>query len=245
MNTHNDEPTLNLVYRPNGQVVNETDGDPAIPRVTGYRKYLIGADLGQSNDFSAVCVLKDEALPIIDGDKVIVGPRNRTVVFADRFRGVSYIDVVDYLIRLKNADPFKGKTDLAIDGTSIGRVCSDILHEQNITHWAVTMTGGQDWSKKNARYVNCGKTFLVENLAVLFASGDLKFAPDLPLRPDIEADLASFTTMTTAAGNQIITQSRSVGGHGDLGIALMVSAFASQYLKPRHIISQAQLRGMF
>lgn len=61
------------------------------------------------------------------------------------------------------------------------------------------------WRKATARYVNAGKTFMIENLAVLFASGDIKFAHDLPLRKEIEEDLASFATTTTAAGNQIIT----------------------------------------
>lgn len=83
---------------------------------------------------------------------------------------------------------------------------------------------------------------MIENLAVLFASGDIKFAHDLPLRQEIEEDQASFTLTTTAAQNQIITQSRSSAGHGDLGIALIVGTFASQYLKPRKILV-SQLRG--
>lgn len=233
--------TLNLVYMPDGRVVNETDNDPAIERVTGFQRYQIAADLGQANDYSAVVVIKDQALPIVDDGKVIVGPRERTVVYADRFRGVSYVDVVEHLIRLKNAPPFGGKSELAIDGTSIGRVVSDMLWDQSVDHKAVQMTGGQDWTRKG-RYVNAGKTFMVENLAVLFAAGEIKFSHDLPLRQEIEEDLASFTTATTAAGNQIITQSRSTAGHGDLGIALIVGAFASQYLKPQ-IITSSQLRG--
>ena len=96
------------------------------------------------------------------------------------------------------------------------------------------MTGGQDWSKKG-RYVNASKTLMVENLAVLFAAGELKFAHDLSLRGEIEEDLASFTTQTTAAGNQIITQSRNASGHGDLGISLIVAGFASQYLRVQDI----------
>jgi len=83
---------------------------------------------------------------------------------------------------------------------------------------------------------------MIENLAVLFASGDIKFAHDLPLRDEIETDLSSFSMQTTAAGNQIITQSRSAAGHGDLGIALIVGAFASQYLKPQTILIST-LRG--
>ena len=98
--------------------------------------------------------------------------------------------------------------------------------------------------RRSGRYVNASKTLMIENLAVLFASGDLKFAHDLPLRKEIEDDLASFTTQTTAAGNQIISQSRSASGHGDTGIALIVAAFASQYLVPKKI-RVSKLVGMY
>lgn len=234
---------IDLVFMPDGRVVNDTHQDPAIPRVTGFQNYWVAADLGQAHDFSAVCVIKDQALPTVDEGRVIVGPRERTVVFADRFRGVSYVDVVDHLIRLKNAPPFGGKSNLVIDGTSIGRVVSDMLHEQNVPHFAIQMTGGQEWTKKG-RYVNAGKTAMIETLAVMFAAGEIKFAHDCPLRAEIEADLASFTTQTTAAGNQIITQGRNGSGHGDLGIALIVGSFASQHLKPQRM-EVAHLRGYY
>jgi len=226
---------LDLIWHADGRVTNETNQDPAIEQIEGHSTFWIAADLGQANDYSAIVVIKDEALPIIDDGKVIVGPRERSIVYADRFRGVSYVDVVDHLIRLTNAPPFGGKSELSIDGTSIGRVVSDMLWDQSVDHKAIQMTGGQDWRQASVRYVNAGKTFMIENLAVLFASGDIKFAHDLPLRQEIEEDLASFTLTITAAHNQIITQSRSSAGHGDLGIALIVGAFASQYLKPQTI----------
>lgn len=144
---------LKLIYRPNGDVINETGQDPAIPTVTGFVRYWIGADLGQAHDFSSVCVLKDQKLPISDDQRVILGPRERTVVFADKFRGVSYVSVVDHLIKLRNAPPFGGKSELVIDGTSLGRVVSDLLFDQNVPHAAIQMTGGADWNRKG-RYVN-------------------------------------------------------------------------------------------
>ena len=234
---------LNLVFMPDGRVINETGQDPAIPRVTGHERYWIGADLGQANDYSAVCVIKDQQLPTYDGIRVTLGARNRTIVYADKFRGVSYVDVVDHLIKLRNAPPFGGKSELVIDGTSIGRVVSDMLWEQGVDHAAVQMTGGQEW-RRSGRYVNASKTLMIENLAVLFAAGELTFAHDLPLRKEIEEDLASFTTQTTAAGNQIITQSRNASGHGDLGIGLIVAGFASQYLSDRSI-QVSHLRGCY
>ena len=172
-----------------------------------------------------------------------MGQRERTVVYADKFKGVSYVDVVDHLIKVHNASPFGGKSELVIDGTSIGRVVSDMLWEQGVDHNAVQMTGGQEW-RRSGRYVNASKTLMIENLAVLFASGELKFAHDLLLRKEMEEDLASFSTQTTAAGNQIITQSRNASGHGDLGISLIVAGFASQYLA-RHNIHVSRLVGMY
>lgn len=83
---------------------------------------------------------------------------------------------------------------------------------------------------------------MIGNFAVLFASGDIKLAPDCPLQDDIKADLASFATTTTAAGNQIITQSRSIGGHGDLGTALILGGFAPQCLQAG-LPAQQSLRG--
>ncbi|MFK7868651.1 MAG: hypothetical protein AB8B58_05355 [Roseobacter sp.] len=111
---------------------------------------------------------------------------------------------------------------------------SDMLFEQNVEHTAVQMTAGQEWSKKG-RYVNAGKTLLVETTAVMFASGDLKFADDLALREKLEEDFASFQIKTTAAGNQVISQSRSAAGHGDLAISLIVAAFASQHVNTGRI----------
>lgn len=93
------------------------------------------------------------------------------------------------------------------------RVVSDLLFEQGVEHHAVQMTAGQNLVKKG-RYVNVGKTLLLETLSLLFATGDLTFAHDLPLRGDILAELETFQLETTAAGNQVITQGKSGAHHG-------------------------------
>ena len=235
--------TLNLVERPDGTIVNETNGDPAVRRIQGYRRYVIAADLGQANDWTASVVIEDEQLPVLNDGICELGPRKLTVVHADRFRGVSYVSVCDYLVQLKNAQPWASKSHLVIDGTSIGRVMSDMLTEANVPHTAVQMTAGQEW-RRAGKYVNASKTLMIENTAVLFAAGELKIAHDCPLKDAIVADLGTFTIETTAAGNSIISQQRSSGGHGDLGIALVVGSFYCQYLKPQ-LTAQGSLRGWF
>lgn len=226
--------TLNLIYRANGEVVNDTNQDPGVPRVTGFSRYWLGVDLGQANDFTAICAIMDERLPTVIDGRVKIGPRERTVVFADKFRGVSYTDVVQHLNRLRNAPPFAGKTELAIDASSLGRVVSDQLWDQGVPHHAIQMTAGQEWNRKG-RYINASKTHMIETTSVLFSAGDLTFAEGLPLRKEIESDIASFSLTTTAAGNQVITQSRNASGHGDLGISLIVAAWASQHVTSQYI----------
>ena len=111
--------------------------------------------------------------------------------------------------------------------------------EQNIPHTAIQTVAGQQRTRKG-RFVNIRKSLHIENLSVLFASGELTFATDLPLRVEIESDLDSLTLTETAAGNQIITQSRQSGSHGDLAIGLACAT----YLKPQSI-GQAQLHGWY
>ena len=79
---------------------------------------------------------------------------------------------------------------------------------------------------------------------LLFASGDLKFAHDLPLSEEIKSDWLPSRCRRQQQETKIITQSRSAGGHGDLGIAVIVGAFASQYLRPKMVTTHT-LRGWF
>lgn len=235
--------TLNLIHRPDGTVVNETNNDPAIPRVEGYRRWWLGVDLGQSNDFTSLVLLEDECLPVIENGQVALGKRTFTVVMADRFRGVSYDAVVNFIVRVRNAPEIRHACKLSIDATGLGRPVSDMLDAVNCQHHACTMTAGQDW-RREGKYVMVGKTFLVETAAVLFTSGQLKWAPDLEQKEAIEADLATFALHNTAAGNQVIVQERNAAGHGDYGIALAIAAFSAQYLSPG-VQGQGKLKGFY
>lgn len=234
---------LKLIERPDGTVTNDTGNDPGATRIIGHKRYFLGIDLAQAQDFTAIVALLDEQLPIMQDGLATLGARSLTICYADRFKGVSYPSICSHLATLMVATPFSGRCKLTIDGSGLGRPVSDILTEQNVPHEAITMTAGQNWSRKG-RYVSVGKTRLVEGLSVLFASGELTFATGLPLRGEIESDLSSFVLTETAAGNQIITQSRQSGSHGDLAIALACAAFSATALKPQ-TIGQAQLKGWY
>lgn len=235
--------TLNLVHRPDGTIVNDTNADPAIPRVEGYRRYWLGVDLGQSNDFTSLVLLEDECLPVLENGQVALGKRSLAVVMADRFRGVSYDAAVSFIVRVRNAPEIRHACKLTIDATGLGRPVSDMLDAVDCPHYACQMTSGQDW-RRDGKYINIGKTFLVENAAVMFTSGQLKWASDLDQKAQIEADLATFALHNTSAGNQVIVQERNASGHGDYGIALALACFSAQYLKPT-FQGQGQVSGWY
>ena len=217
---------------PDGTAILPSGYDPAVETVKGFSRYWLGVDLAQAQDNTALVILHDECLPVWGvGSRQVLGPRQRTIVFADKFRGVSYPEIVSHVIRTFTKEPLRGRARLVIDASGLGRVVSDMLHEQGIGHHAIQMTVGQNWVEKG-RYVNVGKTLLLETLSLLFATGDLTFAHDLPLRGDILAELETFQLETTAAGNQIITQGKSGAHHGDLAIALAAACFASEHLVP-------------
>lgn len=223
---------MNCQILADGTVVLPTGNDPAVEKAKGWSRYWLGVDLAQAQDNTALVAVHDECLPTWGGgSRQVLGPRQRTIVFADKLKGVSYPEIVSHVIRTLTKEPLRGRTRLVIDASGLGRVVADLLFEQGVEHHAIQMTVGQNWVKKD-RYVNVGKTLLLETLSLLFATGDLTFAHDLPLRGDILAELETFQLEQTAAGNQIITQGKSGAHHGDLAIALAAACFASEHLLP-------------
>ena len=54
--------------------------------------------------------------------------------FADKFKGVSYPDVVSHVIRTMLKEPLRGRTRLVIDASGLGRVVSNLLDDQGVQH---------------------------------------------------------------------------------------------------------------
>lgn len=139
---------MNAIFHPDGRVTLPDNGDPAYNRVIGFERYWLSADLGQANDYSAVTLIRHRQVPEWCDAGQRLGKEERVIVYADRFRGQNYVDVVHHLVALMNRDAISGRVHLSIDGTSIGRVVSDLLRENVIPHNACTMTVGQNWSRK-------------------------------------------------------------------------------------------------
>ena len=97
-------------------------------------RYVMGVDLGQASDFTAIAVGRFPAAR---------EARSVDVVYLERLPlGTSYPDVVEYVESLMARPPLLGGADLVVDATGVGRPVVDLLRERHLKVEAVTITAG-------------------------------------------------------------------------------------------------------
>ena len=217
-----------LEYLDDGRVVLPTDGDPAVRRAIGHDRFFLGLDLGRI-DPSALVLVRDRQLPEWGaGLRQRLGPRTRTVVYADRIVETAYTVVAGHVAAVLSKRDLAGRTQLCVDATGLGGPFSDVLSDSGIDHIAMTITAGAVWTRKGHR-VSVAKNLLLETLAGAFETGALSIACDLPLRAELMTEIASFELATTAAGN-LVLRGGGKGHHADMAVALALAYFASENL---------------
>jgi hypothetical protein len=174
-----------LIFHNDGRVTVSTGGDPGVQSIAGWSRHSVGLDLGR-NDPTALVVVKDECLSVVADGRLVLGQRNRTVVYHETIAQTSYTDIANYLSRFL----FKLRAwVLTIDSSGLGGPFSDQLRAAGIEHWAVTMTGGEGINRDGYR-VTCSKNLLLETMASGFETGKLMIAGDLPQKDLLLQEIA-------------------------------------------------------
>ena len=188
---------------------------------------VIGLDLGQSQDYTALSVLR--VLPQLD-DKSLLQCGH-----LERFKlGTSYTTIVDSVLRLTQRPELGDAWHLVIDGTGVGKAVTDLFKDglgtQKSRLTAVTITAG---SAVTGGRANCGvpKRDLVTTLLVLLESGRLVFA-DLPEMAQLSAEMLDFRVKITTSGNAIWGSWRE-GSHDDLVLSVAMAAWWAERQEKR------------
>ena len=88
-----------LKFHKDGRVTLPSNADPAAAgtRVEGWRRHVVGLDLGR-NDPTALVVVRDECYPEFSGRgfEQVLGPRRATVVHQETVQLYAYTDLADY-----------------------------------------------------------------------------------------------------------------------------------------------------
>jgi hypothetical protein len=190
--------------------------DHVTPPAPAVRRY-VGVDLGQLNDYTAVCVLEQAGT---HPDALYA------VRHLERWRGVAYPDQVSRLQRLLGTPELHG-ADLIVDRTGVGIAVVDSMRAAGLRPIAVSIHGGETVSGGGTEY-RCPKRDLVGVVAVLLQAGRLKIAQQLPDAATLAEELRNFKVQFNPQTAHDSYAAWREQDHDDLVLAVALAAWFAE-----------------
>jgi hypothetical protein len=189
-------------------------------------RVVMGVDLGQARDPTAVCVMHREWRS--DNPK---RPIYR-VAHLERLKlGLSYLQICARVKSLVERLP--RSAELVIDATGVGRPVFDMFRGDGLNPLGVMITGGTE-ERHEGRFYYVPKLTLVSRIQALLHAGHLRILKKLPEAKLLVRELEEFRVDYSPTG-QLTFNARS-GQHDDLVLATAIAAW--RLGKPRMRISQ-------
>ncbi len=173
--------------------------------------YIVGLDLGQAQDYTAVAVVQRVPRPATQHDpeprRIAWSTSSGAVGYAQPKRkhayhvghleryplGTRYPAIVTHVRDLLRTGPLlAGDTKLVLDHTGVGRAVGDLFDGASARPVKVTITGGDEVIRDNDYPVKVPKRDLISTLDVLFHSERLKIAEGLEEAPILVNELLNF-----------------------------------------------------
>jgi hypothetical protein len=214
-------------------------------------KYVLGLDLGQAQDFTALAVL--ELAPALDqAGQPLVNHAGHAltrydVVHLERYAlGASYPSIVADVaalmrrpeLRPTNPTALVQRPLLVLDATGVGRPIVDLFRDElrgaPVELQALTITAGEQarkeyWGGMTCHYVP--KRELVGTTQALLARELLKVVPSLAHAETLKRELLNFKVKVTPAANEVFGAWRE-GTHDDLVLAVAMAAWVGEHRGP-------------
>ena len=171
--------------------LNTTPTPVFLPRKT---RWVVGVDLGQSSDPTAICII-EHATGVVDtgsdwerhcGLPTEQKPAERVDVrHLERLPlGMSYPAVVQHVADLLARPPLCGHenqapAELVIDETGVGRAVGDIFLHAGLKPKRVSITTGNETTWAGGDRWHVAKAILISNVDAMLHMGTLRFAAAL------------------------------------------------------------------
>ena len=151
--------------------------------------YIVGVDLGQSQDYTAISIIRRKKIT----DRVHNGVkryRQYDLVHLERpSLGTPYPAIIDRLKDLKSR--IDGYSIIVVDAPGVGAPVVDMLRKEKLNPVPIVIHGGQAvHTEKGSHHVP--KRDLVSTLQVLFQTGRFRIAEGLSLGRVFEQELQNF-----------------------------------------------------
>jgi len=180
-------------------------------------QYIVGLDLGKSQDYTALCVLE------VHGT---APEANYLCRHLERFKlGTSYPNQVARVRELCRREPLlSNRPQLAVDQTGVGSAVVDIFKQAKLhAELRPILIHGGDRTVHEGGVWRVPKRELVACTQVALQTGRLKIAKDLPETTILEQELKNFQVSISDSGFD--SYEARVGKHDDLCLSLAMGLF--------------------
>lgn len=185
--------------------------------------YIIGLDLGQAQDYTAIAVMEVIPPQTVPSEKTSDDPTYH-VRHLERVRGIPYPVVVDRVREIIRQLGPANDTSLILDYTGVGRPVSDLFRQAGIRHYAVTIHGGDQVTHEGTHY-RVPKRDLVSSVLVVLQAGHLKIASSLPDAAVLVKELENFKVKIDPATAHDSYSAWREGVHDDLVLAVSLAVW--------------------
>jgi hypothetical protein len=152
--------------------------------------FVIGLDLGQSADYTALAVVQY----VLTVDPLPPTKKHRSLHLRHLERyplRTLYPDIAEGVVALMRDPKLSPGPQLVVDQTGVGPAVTDLLKQKGLWFKAVTITGGNETTYGGGSW-HVPKRDIVGALEVPFHTGQLKVAEDLKLWPTLRDELLNF-----------------------------------------------------
>ncbi len=170
------------------------------------KHYLIGVDIGQSQDHTAIVIAEkiDESLNVGEIIRIELG--------------TSYPKQVEMIKQVVESIEEQNATKkLLIDATGVGTSVCDLL--ESLWPVKVIIHGGHEERKEGNSKYYVPKKDLVSSAQLALQNGELKIHPKLPLAVILRKELEAFRAFTNARGHESYANNPRENPHDDLVLA--------------------------
>ncbi len=224
---------------------------------------LIGVDLGQQKDYTALTIIERHYVPVDEvQEDAHYDPDTRRMVFESRqpvaleYRcrhlerpplGTPYTDVVERVLEVTKA--VGGEPLVAVDQTGVGRPVTELLYrrmrEAFVANQAskvrpkllpVTITGGDTATRARDGY-RVPKRDLVAAPLVLMQNGQLKIAEGLRLKDVLVRELKNFRVKINISTAHDSYEHWREGDHDDLVLSVALACWAGERVRKLAYVS--------
>lgn len=194
-------------------------------------RYFAGLDLGQSKDYTAIAVAErvDEKGPWDAARFTHPVTPVLQVRYLERIQlGTPYPDIVDRVAALTRSPELAARTQLAVDGTGVGRPIVDMLHRARLqcAMLPALITSG-DCQSLSGGYYRLPKRDLITRVISALQRKTLRFASHLKFGDALLREMVDMEVRVTTSGTEQFGAWRE-GAHDDLIFAVALACWAAE-----------------